>query len=173
MDFQLDQAIEVLSTTPATLDALLRTKSSAWLNARRAPEAFSPIDVLGHLILADHTDWMPRVRVCLKPNGLHPFPPFDRFAFQAIITNKSIGQILDDFATTRTSTLNELRSLNLSAADLTRQALHPQFGAVTLGQLLATWTVHDLNHIDQIVKTLASKYRDAVGPWSAFLSVLG
>jgi hypothetical protein len=43
---------------------------------------------------------------------------------------------------------------------------------VTLGQLLATWVVHDLNHLGQIVKTMAKQYAQAVGPWSAFLPIV-
>ena len=39
---------------------------------------------------------------------------------------------------------------------------------MTLGQLLATWTVHDMNHVGQIVQTLAKQYREAIGPWRRF-----
>ena len=171
MQFHLDQSIEVLATTPAVLDALLRNKSDAWLHCRKSPEAFTPIDVLGHLILADETDWLPRARTILEGGHTH-FPPFDRFDFQRLIANKSIETLLDDFATLRAQSLQTLTALNLTEAQLDLTGKHPDFGPVTLRQLLATWVVHDLNHIQQIVKTMSNEYREAVGPWQAYLSIL-
>jgi len=171
MHFQLDQSIEVLASTPSALDALLRNKSEAWLHCRKSPEAFSPIDVLGHLILADQTDWLPRARLILE-GAQTPFPPFDRFAFQPLIANHSIETLLADFANLRAQNLHTLTSLHLTEAQLDLTGTHPDFGPVTLRQLLATWAVHDLNHIQQIVRTLSNEYREAVGPWQAYLSIL-
>jgi len=172
MQFQLDQSIEVLASTPSILDALLRNKSEAWLHCRKSPEAFTPIDVLGHLMLADETDWLPRARLILEGHAHTPFPPFDRFDFQRLIANKSIATLLDDFATLRAQSLQTLTALNLTEAQLDLPGTHPQFGPVTLRHLLATWAVHDLNHIQQIVKTMSNEYREAVGPWQAYLSIL-
>ena len=68
-------------------------------------------------------------------------------------------------------------SANSSALNLTPQQLallgtHPVFGPVTLASLLAAWAVPDLTHIHQISRTLAHQYREAVGPWTAYLGVL-
>ena len=172
MKFQLDQSIEVLASTPSVLDALLRAKSDAWLHSRKSPDAFSPIDVLGHLMHADETDWLPRARMILEGRGDIPFPPFDRFDFQRLTSNKSIDSLLDDFATLRAQTLQTLATLNLTEAQLDLPGTHPELGPVTLRNLLATWVVHDLNHIQQIVKTMSNEYREAVGPWQAYLSIL-
>ena len=172
MQFHLDQSIEVLAQTPSVLDALLRGKSAAWLNCRKTPDAFSPIDVLGHLMLADTTDWMPRARIILARQSNAVFAPFDRFAFQPLIAGKSIETLLDEFAHLRAHNLNILHSLHLTAEQLDLPGTHPQLGPVTLRNLLATWTVHDLNHIRQIVTTMANEYREAVGPWEAYLSIL-
>ena len=62
--------------------------------------------------------------------------------------------------------------MNLSEEDLERRGLHPELGEVTLRQLLATWVVHDLDHIGQIARTMAKVYTNAVGPWTAYLSIL-
>jgi len=43
---------------------------------------------------------------------------------------------------------------------------------VTLGQLLSTWVVHDLNHIGQIVRVMAKQYGGGVSPWRAYLGIL-
>lgn len=50
--------------------------------------------------------------------------------------------------------------------------IHPAFGPVTLRQLLATWVAHDLGHVAQIARVMAKQYRDAVGPWRAYLPVM-
>jgi len=172
MQFKLDQSIEVLASTPSVLDALLRGKSSAWLNCRKSPEAFSPIDVVGHLMLADETDWLPRVRMILAGHTHTPFEPFDRFDFQRLIAGKSIESLLNDFATLRSQSLQTLTSLQITEEQLDLPGTHPEFGPVTLRNLLATWVVHDLGHIQQIVKTMSNEYREAVGPWHAYLSIL-
>jgi hypothetical protein len=71
----------------------------------------------------------------------------------------------------RASNLETLAAL-VDTEDLGRRGLHPAFGEVTVGQLLATWVVHDLNHLGQIVKTMAKQYTQAVGPWRAFLPIV-
>ena len=172
MQFQLDQSIEVLASTPSVLDALLRGKSPQWLHSKKSPDAFSPIDVIGHLMLADETDWLPRARMILEGHAHTPFDPFDRFDFQRLIAGKSIEALLDDFATLRRQSLQTLTSFNLTEEQLDLPGTHPEFGPVTLRNLLATWVVHDLGHIQQIVKTMSNEYREAVGPWQAYLSIL-
>jgi hypothetical protein len=171
MQFQPAQATEILSQTPFTLDALLRHKSPAWLNARKSPEAFSALDVLGHLSLAETTNWIPRIRLILA-GDLTPFPPFDRFAFQPLIANKSVADLLNTFASLRRESLRTLQSFNLTEAQLDLPGTHPQFGPITLRNQLATWAVHDLGHTNQILKTFAHEYNEAVGPWQAYLSIL-
>ena len=172
MELNVDQAVEVLAQTPAVLHALLAGKSSRWLNARRTPESFSPIDVVGHLISGEQTDWIPRVRMILEHGEAKAFEPFDRFAFKPQIAGKSVGELLHQFAELREQSLATLRALSLDQRQLSLRGLHPDLGSVTLGNLLATWAVHDLGHIAQIVKAMASECREAVGPWSAYLSIL-
>ncbi len=172
MQFQLDRAIEVLAQTPAVLSALLRGKSALWLNSRKSPDAFSALDVVGHLIHGEKTDWIPRVRVILEDGETRRFEPFDRFGFQDSISGKTIEELLDEFAKLRHESLETLRGLNLTEDQYSLRGMHPELGTVTLGNLLATWVVHDLGHIAQMVKTMASEYRDAVGPWRAYTSIL-
>jgi len=173
MEFQLDQAREVLSTTPDILHAILRGKSAAWLYCRKTAEAFSPADVVGHLSHGERTNWMPRVEAILQHQDTRAFGGFDRFAFRPLIENKSIDELLDEFTALRQQSLAKLQSLQLTDEQLAFPGKHPDLGAVTLSNLLATWVVHDLGHISQIVKAMANEYRDAVGPWRAYTTILG
>jgi hypothetical protein len=127
---------------------------------------------VGHLIVGERTDWMPRVRIILKDGEARPFDPLDRFAQAKESQGKSLEQLLDDFARLRKENLGALQALNLRQEDLTRRGRHPALGVVTLSELLATWAVHDLTHLHQLSRVMAYRYRDVVGPWSAYLGVL-
>ena len=172
MQLQIGQATEVLAQTPAVLRALLQNKSAAWLHCRATPYSFSPIDVLGHLIHGELTDWIPRVRIVLECGETRPFEPFDRFAFQPHIAGKQVEDLLDRFAQLRLQSLEALRALAVSERQLDLRGAHPELGPVTLSHLLAAWAVHDLSHIAQIATTMAREYRDAVGPWKAYIGIL-
>lgn len=172
MEFHLDQGLEVLSQTPSVLSALLRGKSDVWLNARKTPESFNSLDVLGHLMHAELTDWIPRVRMILEQGDTQAFKPFDRFGFRELIAGKGVSELLDEFAELRRQSLHSLTKLGVGEEQFALPGKHPELGSVTLGNLLATWVVHDLGHISQVVKIMACEYRDAVGPWRAYTTIL-
>lgn len=173
MKLQLQDAMEALERTPAVLDSLLRGRSASWLECRERADAFSPTDVLGHLIFGEMTDWIPRARLILECRDSRPFDPFDRRGFAGLIAGKRVGELLDRFAGLRAANLQALRGFGLDESSLALPGLHPDLGKVTLGNLIATWAVHDLGHIAQIVRTLSREYREAVGPWKEFLPILG
>lgn len=173
MEFELEQAKEILRSTPATLNALLRPLSEAWLVGNEGPETWSPYDVVGHLIHGEETDWIPRAKIILDHGEERAFEPFDRFAMFETSRGKSLGELLDEFADARTHSLRELDAMNLTPSLLEKRGRHPELGVVTLKQLLATWVVHDLGHVSQVVRVMAKQYSDAVGPWQAYLSILG
>jgi hypothetical protein len=171
-EFNLAEAIAVLSRTPAALDALLRGLPDIWVRGNEGKDTWSAFDIVGHLIVGERTDWMPRARIILENGEARPFDPFDRFAQAKQSQGKSLPQLLDEFARLRSENLASLHSLNLQPEDWTRRGRHPELGGVTLSQLLATWAVHDLTHVHQLSRMMAHQYRDAVGPWSAYLGVL-
>ena len=172
MEFELNQAIEILRRTPATLNSLLYDLSELWLFQNEGPETWSPYDVVGHLIHGEKTDWIPRAKIILADGEVRPFEPFDRVAMFQESKGKSIAELLDTFARLRSENLRELQKLNLTPELLEKRGMHPELGVVTLKQLLATWVVHDLGHIRQVVRVMAKHYRDEVGPWKAYLSIL-
>jgi len=176
-EFSLTDAVAVLTRTPATLNALLRGLPDTWVlsNEGRSSEGkdtWSAFDIVGHLIAGERTDWMPRVRVILEHGEARAFDPFDRFAQSRESQGKSLEQLLDEFARLRAENLAALQALNLQPDDFARRGRHPALGVVTLSELLATWAVHDLTHLHQLSRVMAHQYRNAVGPWSAYLGVL-
>ena len=170
--FALDDAVAILSRTPATLDALLRGLPDRWIAAHEGGETWSPFDVVGHLIHGEETDWVPRVKIILQHGEARPFDRFDRLAQFAASAGRALPELLDEFAARRRDSLRELAALQLTGADLGRRGCHPELGVVTLRQLLATWVAHDLDHVVQVSRVLARQYSDEVGPWRAYLRII-
>jgi len=172
MEQNLSDTITLLSRTPAALNALLRDLPESWTLYNEGENTWSAFDIVGHLIHGERTDWMPRAKRILEFGESRAFDPFDRLAQFRESQGKTLTQLLDEFARLRAENLAELRALNLQPTDLARRGLHPALGVNTLSQLLATWAVHDLTHLHQLSRVMAQQYRDAVGPWSAYLGVL-
>jgi hypothetical protein len=172
MEFRFDEALPVLRRTPQTVTVLLQDLSPSWTNATEGPGTWSPFDVVGHLIHGERADWIPRVEHVLRYGEAVPFPPFDRDAMFEASSGQSLSELLRTFADLRAASLVRLDAFSLTDADLERRGRHPEFGPVTLRQHLSTWVAHDLGHIAQIVRVMARQYRDAVGPWRTYLSLL-
>jgi DinB superfamily len=169
--FSLDDALAILGRTPTSLSSLLAGLPETWARATEGEGTWSPYDVIGHLIHGERTDWLPRARHIMA-GETRPFDPFDRTAQFTESEGKSLCELLETFADLRRENLDALSGMKLTDDDLGRKGLHPALGEVTLAQLLATWVVHDLDHLAQVARTMAKVYGEAVGPWSAYLSVL-
>lgn len=172
MDFDLATGVAVLERTPGTLRAMLAGLPPAWTDATEGPETWSPYVIVGHLIHGERADWIPRARIILAQGAHRRFAPFDRFAQFRESEGKSLAELLDEFERLRADSLGTLASWRLTDAQLALEGEHPEFGRVTLRQLLATWVAHDLGHIAQTARVMAKQYREAVGPWRAYLPVL-
>ena len=172
MDFDLATAVPVLERTPATMRALLAGLPPAWVHATEGPETWGPYVIMGHLIHGERADWIPRVRIIVAQGTDRRFQPFDRQAQFRESEGKTLAQLLDEFAAVRAESLAALAELRLTDAQLALEGEHPAFGPVTLRQLLSTWVAHDLGHIAQTARVMAKQYRDAVGPWRAYLPVM-
>jgi DinB superfamily len=172
MEPDVSEVTAVLSRTPGALRGLLEGLPEGWYEATEGEATFSPPDVVGHLIHGEKTDWMPRVRLILESGDARPFVPFDRLGFREAIRGRPVGSLLDEFESLRRANLDGLRDLAITPAQLALKGLHPELGPVTLGQLLATWAVHDLNHVGQVVRVMSKRYSATVGPWKAYLGIL-
>ncbi|MEO5682763.1 MAG: DinB family protein [Chitinophagaceae bacterium] len=172
MDFNIAKSLDILERTPAVLTSMLQNIAPEWTSNNEGGESWAVYDIIGHLIHGEKTDWVPRAAIILSTQPDKKFEPFDRFAQMQQSQENTLEQLLDEFSALREANIAWLRSGKITTNDFTKKGIHPVFGEVTLSQLLATWTVHDLNHIAQISRVMAAQYKEAVGPWTAFLKIL-
>ena len=172
MNFSLPKSIEILERTPDVLITMLQNISSDWITNNEGGETWCVYDIVGHLIHAEKTDWIARMEIILSDKPDKTFEPFDRFAQFENSKGKSLSQLLDTFKAVRKMNIEHLLSKKLTNENMEEKGFHPSLGEVSLSQLLATWTVHDLNHIAQISRVMANQYKAEVGPWEAYLKIL-
>ena len=172
MNFNLSEGVAVLERTPSVFRAMLDGLTPAWTDGTEGPDTWSPFVIVGHLIHGERTDWIPRARIILEQGPDRRFTPYDRFAQFRESAGKPLGALLDEFDDLRRQNLATLRDWRLTDAQLELTGEHPEFGSVTLRQLLATWVGHDLGHIAQTARVMAKQYREAIGPWRAYLPVM-
>lgn len=171
MNFDLKQSIAVLDKTPKVLEAMLIGLSNSWLMRNEGNESWSPYTIVGHLLHGEKTDWMPRVQSILS-RAQEEFVPFDRLAQLNGSQDIPIDALLTEFRLARKQNLERLLALQISESDLQLEGKHPEFGTVTLKQLIAAWAVHDLGHIAQISRVMAKQYKKDVGPWIDYMPIL-
>ncbi len=172
MEHDLDQTFALLARTPAALNALLRDLPEAWIDRNEGGDTWTATQVVGHLVHCERVDWLARAKRILEFGESQPFNPVNRDAYLEEEKPAPLAELLDEFARLRAANLDELRAMRIDSTKLAQRGLHRVFGPVTLSQLLATWATHDMTHLHQISRILAYQYRDAVGPWIAYLGVL-
>lgn len=172
MNFRFDEAIQLLARTPASLEAFLSGLPEGWIHCNEGEGTWNAEEVIAHLIEAELSNWIPRIETLLQQGESQTFPPFDRFAHLDTTADTTIERKLAAFKEIRVTNLEKLKELVDPEEDLDLRGMHPEFGSVTLRELLSTWVVHDLTHISQITRVMAERYRQDVGPWEQYLSVL-
>lgn len=173
MKFTIDKSIEILTSTPLVLEAHLSQLSSKWLHNNEGENTWSPFEIVIHLINGEKTNWLPRINIILSENKEKSLESFIRMDDIDYYKERSIAELLNEFSERRNQNINDLKAMQIDANDLNKKAIHPVFGVVKLSQLIATWTIHDLNHLSQISRVLAKQYKDEVGPWKKYLPILG
>jgi hypothetical protein len=172
MDFCIKSDGEFLSRTPHVLRSLLHDLPDEWAYSNYGPGTWSPHEIVGHLVYGEQTDWIPRTRIILQHGPAVTFEPFDREGHAPLCRKQRLPELLDLFASLREQNVAALRSFALTPQDMARRGSHPSLGSVTLGEMLATWVAHDLNHIAQVCKALAYQHKSEVGPWEQYMSIL-
>jgi hypothetical protein len=168
----LEESVALLERTPRVVHELVAGLPESWLGERDTPDGWTARDVIGHLISAELDDWIARAEIILEHGMERPFDPFDRLAHVERDRDATLHELIDRFAELRQANLMRIRELVDDEADLDRRGLHPALGEVTLRNLIATWTVHDLDHVAQIYAALAGSRDHEVGPWKAYLGIL-
>lgn len=172
MSHHLDDTAALLARTPASLSALLSGLPDSWTRQNEGEGTWNALEVVAHLAYCERTDWMTRAKIILNFGESRPFDPFDREGHLRECAGKSMEDVLQEFARLRAANLAELDALHLSEESLRLRGKHPSFGSVALSELIAAWAVHDLTHMHQVARILASQYRSDVGPWQRYLGVL-
>jgi hypothetical protein len=171
MEYSIEKALPVLQNTPLVLAAITRGLPDEWLFVNEGGETWSVFDVLGHLVHGEKTNWIQRLDYILDGQR-RPFGTFDRFAQFEESKGKTVGQLLEEFKHLREQNIALLRSRDITAAAYGLTGVHPAFGEVKVSELLATWVAHDLDHIAQIARVMAKQYKEAIGPWVAYLKIV-
>lgn len=172
MEFSFDRTLGVLERTPRALGALLAGLDPELTQRGYGEGTWSAYEVVGHLIVGERKDWIARARIILEHGSTRPFDPFPHDSSVRPDSGRSLDDLLAEFAALRGTNLATLRSFDLGPRHLGLRGRHPSLGEVTLEQLLATWTAHDLHHIRQICKAMAWQSRELVGPWREYLNTL-
>lgn len=162
---------ELLAHGPARLRGVLTGVPEALLDTNEGAATWTPRQVVGHLLDAERTTWIQRLAIIVAGDPAAVLPPFDRDAHLERYAATPLATLLDDFEAARGENLATLDRMQLDEAALARRARHTVLGEVTAAQLLATWATHDWAHLTQIARTIARSQREAVGPWTTFLSV--
>ncbi len=170
--FDLNKGIAILERTPVILEAFLKDLSEEWTLSNEGGDSWSPFDVVGHLIHGEKTDWIQRMKIILGEGPGKTFAPFDRFAQFESSKGKSMNELLDEFKERRAENLAILKMMKLSEDKFILKAIHPGLGEVSMKQLLSAWVAHDLGHIAQISRVMAKQYKEEVGPWNEYLTVM-
>ncbi|MFC1556047.1 DinB family protein [candidate division KSB1 bacterium] len=172
MEFNFEHCIDILSRTPDVIGELLSDIPGEWADSNEGEGTWSPYENVAHFIHGEHEDWLPRLKIILEHGDKNPFTPFDPQAFPSFCEGKTLSELLDEFEKLRLENIEELRKLNLKEEDFQKTGAHPEFGPVSIQQLIATWAVHDLSHIAQIARVMAKQFTEETGPWAAYLPIL-
>ena len=173
MNFDLEQSIKLLQRTPQTYKALFYNLGADWATINEGPNTWCAIDIVGHLIHGENTDWIPRAKIILDDQIENKtFEPYDRFAQENLYQGRTIESLLDEFEQLRMKNIEALKSWNLDETQLIKTGIHPDLGEVTLKQLIATWTIHDMSHLNQLSRVMVKHYKEDVGPWLAYSRIM-
>lgn len=172
MNFNLNSTIEILDRTPTVLSTLLTDISGEWTTNNEGGQSWTVTQVIAHLVHCEKTSWMNRIDVIVSDDKDKKFTPIDRLPDSAEPGVKSLSHLLFEFLMLRQSNIQKIKRLNIKETDFSKTGIHPAFGSVTLSQLLATWAVHDLDHLAQISRVMAKQYSTEVGPWVEYLKIL-
>jgi hypothetical protein len=151
------RSLEVLAGTPPVLRAMVENLPPDVAELRPAEGAWSPAEVLAHLLHVETTVSRPR---------LHRLAQEDRAPFQRPPPMPPPGEpavMLAAWTTARVENLAWLRELTPEQRQ--HVDVHPRHGEITLDTHVAEWAYHDLDHLRQILSALSAELYPHIGTW--------
>lgn len=119
-EYDVSEIVAVLAPYSRSVRFAAVRHTLTLVHSNEGKDTRSPFEIVGHLVFAERTDWIPRVRILLEHGETHPFEPFDRFAQFKANQEKSLEELLDDFGCLRRDNLTALHALELKPEDLSR-----------------------------------------------------
>lgn len=136
--------------------------------------AWSVLEIVCHLADEEAEDFRTRLRLTLEDASLE-WPALDPegAARDRSYNERNLSKEVERFVNERRTSLVWLKSLE--SPNWEHAYVHPKWGSISAGTLLASWAAHDLLHLRQIAKRryeLACRdghpyLTDYAGPWGA------
>jgi len=147
-----DMLLEVIKSTPAALDTLIKPITPAGWKCRPEPKEWSLTEIICHLSDVDQEVNLPRIARILSEDA-----PFlagiisDTWAEERDYQSQSGSLSFSQFLTARTRLIKTL--LALQPSDWNKPARHAIFGPTSLIELVGFMVQHDRVHIQQAIRT--------------------
>ncbi len=140
--------LKALHAAPGRLARALRRMPRRLVARRPARGEWGVSEVVSHLADAEIALAFRIRKIAAEPRG--PLVAWDqeRWADGGRYRRTPLREALATFAALRRSNLAYVS--RLSTAQKQQHGRHPEYGRLTIPQMLAHWAEHDLNHIEQI-----------------------
>lgn len=154
---QLDQQGKVISS----LGTDLSDEQARW---KPAPEDWSILEVLNHLVDEEKLDFRRHLHHILST----PDEPWPKIAPQDWVVEKnynqqSLAQTNDNFKSERKKSLEWLKSLGDPEWS---KSIELSWGKLSAGDMLASWLAHDLLHLRQLIELRYQLTKSSSTPFS-------
>lgn len=154
----LEWSKTILASSPARWQYLVDTYPIDLLSLPPAPQEWSALECLQHLVDVERLSTGVRLKAFLTGESFPAFYPAEQSTKEA----PTIA-LAAEFARLRQANLHLLEQV--TEADLGREALHAEYGMVNLSQFLHHLAAHDLMHTVQAEQAIMQPLIKGVGPW--------
>jgi hypothetical protein len=158
-ELNFERALDILAGTPPVLSAVVTNLPRSAHDERPSEGAWSPREVLAHLLHAETQTMGPRVQRASQENNMKIDP-------SATLAQPPPGdprQMSNEWADARAENLIWLRQLTREQRAHVVQ--HPRFGEISVDTYVAEWAYHDLDHLRQILSVLSADLYPHIGPF--------
>lgn len=151
--FMASALIERMESFGHALPAIVGKLSISDARWKPTPSDWSILEIVNHLADEEVEDFRLRLDLTLhQPKA--PWPPIDppKAAVERCYNERELGESVSRFVNERLESVRWLRML--FPPDWAKTYDHPKLGAISAGELLASWAAHDALHLRQISRRL-------------------